>query len=332
MKVQNTLAARPQQKQTFSVAVTGESLQNLIRKSVPDAASAARLTGSLISAVAASPQLQKCIPATIVAAALRGEGQGLSIGREYHLVPFGESCAYVISYKGLIALALASGEVADMDCIEVREGEYTGRDKRTKRPSFDFSVYATDEEAEKHPVIGYMAYVEMRDGYFRSEYMTIAEIIDHAKRYSKSFDYDKYVALQKGKYDPKEAEKVKASSPWYGSPETMMKKTVVRRLLNSGYVRLANSAAIRNALAYDNAAEDGLIPDLDIGVNADTGEVIEAEATVADAPAAENAPQTNEAPKAEKNTRKAKSSDSGKKNAVSGEESAEDFTNGFFGG
>lgn len=332
MKVQNTLAARPQQKQTFSVAVTGESLQNLIRKSVPDAASAARLTGSLISAVAASPQLQKCIPATIVAAALRGEGQGLSIGREYHLVPFGESCAYVISYKGLIALALASGEVADMDCIEVREGEYTGRDKRTKRPSFDFSVYATDEEAEKHPVIGYMAYVEMRDGYFRSEYMTIAEILDHAKRYSKSFDYDKYVALQKGKYDPKEAEKVKASSPWYGSPETMMKKTVVRRLLNSGYVRLANSAAIRNALAYDNAAEDGLIPDLDLGVNADTGEVIEAEATVADAPAAENAPQTNETPKAEKNTRKAKSSDSGKKNAVSGEESAEDFTNGFFGG
>ena len=72
--------------------------------------------------------------------------------------------------------------------LEIREGEYVGRDRRTKRPEFDFSIYATDEEAEKHPIVGYYAYVEKRDGFFRSEYMSIGAILDHAEQYSKTFD------------------------------------------------------------------------------------------------------------------------------------------------
>jgi len=284
VKAQNSIV-KSEKPQTFSSAITGQALQNLIRKSVPNASAAARFTGSLISAVAATPALQKCKPATVVAAALRGEGMGLTLGREYHLIPFADSCAYVIGYKGLLALLIASGEVADADCIEVREGEYVGRDPRTKRPKFDFGVYETDEEAEKHEVIGYMAYVEMKSGYFRSEYMTIAEILNHAKSYSKSFDIEKYQKLVNGEYTPQEAEKIKTSSPWYSAPQTMFRKTVIRRLLNSGYVRLANSAAINEALAEDNAAEDGLIPDLTLNVDSSTGEVVEAEAVeVADAP------------------------------------------------
>lgn len=331
MKIQNSLVGKDKNKQTFSVAVTGASLQNLIKKSVPDAASAARFTGSLISAVAASPKLQQCNPATVVAAALRGEGQGLSLGREYHVVPYGDTAAYVIGYRGLISLCIATGEVADMDCIEVREGEYVGRDRRTKRPIFDFSVYETDEEADQHPVVGYMAYVEMKDGYFRSEYMRVGEIIDHARRYSKSFDYEAYMKLQSGEMTPAEAEKAKASSPWLGSPETMMKKTVVRRLLNSGYVRLANSAALKDALAYDNSADDGIIPDLDLGgVDASTGEVIETTATVSDSP---DAPTEDTEEKPQNETPKGKSGHSGPKKAVTvSAESDADFTDGFFGG
>lgn len=332
MKAQNTLVRKDTQKQTFSSAITGASLQNLIKKSVPDAASAARFTGALISAVASNEQLKKCNPASVVAAALRGEGQGLSLGREYHLVPFGDSCAYVISYKGLISLALASGEVADMDCIPVKEGEYLGRDKRTKRPSFDFSVYETDEESDAHETIGYMAYVEMKDGYFRSEYMRVGEIVDHARRYSKSFDYEKYMKLERGEYTPQEAERVKSSSPWYGSFEVMAKKTVIRRLLNSGYVRLANSAAIREALAYDSASEEGIIPDLDLSVDASTGEVIETTATeVSDAQEGDNAPVEPQKEKTVKNTRKAKQADGLRENEPTAANDAQDLTDSFFG-
>lgn len=279
MKATNSLTQTKEKKLTFSAAITGDSLQNLIKKSVASPEAAARFTGALISAVAATPQLQNCRPATVVAAALRGEGMGLTLGREYYLLPFGDNCAYVIGYKGLIALCLAGNDVADMDCIEVREGEYIGRDKRTKRPKFDFSVYETDEEAMKHPVIGYYAYVELADGRFRFEYMSIPEILEHAQRYSKAFDIEKYNKLQRGELSPQEAERIKQGSPFYSSPDIMFKKTVLRKLLNSGYVRLANSAAVTSAITYDTTVEEGIMPNLDLeGANVieSTGEVVDA--------------------------------------------------------
>lgn len=278
MKVTNTLVQKSEDRQTFSAAVTGDKLQALIKKSVATPEAAARFTGTLISAVAASTQLQQCLPATVVAAALRGEGMGLSLGREYYLIPFRDTCAFVISYKGLISLCLAGNDVSDMDCVEVREGEYVGRDRRTKRPAFDFSVYQTDEEAEQHPIIGYMAYCEMKNGYFRSEYMTVAEILNHAARYSKAFDIDKFTKLQNGALSPQEAEKLKQGSPYYSAPDTMFKKTVLRKLLNSGYIRLANSA-VRDALNYDSSIEDTIIPDFEVSAE----KPVETEATVSEA-------------------------------------------------
>lgn len=299
MKAANTLAPAREEKVTFSKAITGDNLQNLIKKSVATPEAAARFTGTLVSAVAASTQLQNCKPATVVAAALRGEGMGLSLGREYHLIPFKDTCAFVIGYKGLIALCLAGNDVADMDCVEVREGEYVGRDKRTKRPVFDFSVYKTDEEAAQFPVIGYMAYCEMKNGYFRSEYMTVDEILNHAARYSKAFDIDAYKKLQSGALSPQEAERLMQGSPYYSAPETMFKKTVLRKLLNSGYIRLANSAAITKTMEYDNGIEDGgIISDLGIGGEQPietTGEVVEPEnpVPVAAEPQPESAPAEN---------------------------------------
>lgn len=327
----NGLTAQ-KKKPSFSAAIQGDALQGLIRKSVPSADAAARLTGALISAVSASEQLRNCSPASIVAAALKGEGQGLTIGREYHLVPFGENCTYIVSYKGLIALTMATGEVADMDCVEVREGEYRGRDRRTKRPAIDFSVYETDEESQEHPIVGYYAYVEMKDGYFRSEYMSVKDIISHAAQYSKSFDVNKFNRFSNGEMTPDEMEKAKKSSPWFSSTDAMMKKTVIRKLLNSGYVRLANTAAITNAMSNDKY-EDAILG-VDLAADPDTGEVIEADGEVVEsaetdgnAPDADIEPTTNERTNKAKSTRKAKSFDSGAKNG-----DTDDFEQSFFGG
>lgn len=335
MKVTNTLVQKSEERQTFSAAVTGDKLQALIKKSVATPEAAARLTGTLISAVAASAQLQQCVPATVVAAALRGEGMGLSLGREYYLIPFRDTCAFVISYKGLIALCLAGNDVADMDCVEVREGEYVGRDRRTKRPAFDFSVYQTDEEAEKHPIIGYMAYCEMKNGYFRSEYMTVAEILHHAARYSKAFDVDKFTKLQNGALPPQEAEKLKQGSPYYSAPDVMFKKTVLRKLLNSGYIRLANSA-VRDALNYDSSIEDAILPDMDFPAE----KPVEVEASVSDtASEPANVPQSaaeekpaNDTPKTEKPAQEKKQGRRGRPvKAVDVQPDEDDAVASFFG-
>lgn len=175
-------------------------------------------------------------------------------------------------------MAMAGGDVADMDCVEIREGEYVGRNRRTKRPEFDFSIYATDEEAEQHPIIGYYAYIEKKDGFFRSEYMSLGAILDHAEQYSKTFDRSKYRQLISGDLSPEEAERLKKKSPWYSATETMMKKTVIRRLLNSGYVQLRAITSIDNVLAQeDEEAKDAeALASFDVmNVDPSTGEIRE---------------------------------------------------------
>ena len=101
-------------------------MQELIRKSLKDPKAVARFTSTLIQAVNSSDQLKECDPGSVVAAALRGEGMGLILNIHYHLVPFGRMCNFIISYKGYIALALATKQYHDIDCLDIREGEYMG--------------------------------------------------------------------------------------------------------------------------------------------------------------------------------------------------------------
>lgn len=167
---QNTLrqsvAAQPKQSD-FASAVLSNTLQNQITKSVPDEKARARFTAAIIEMVSTNTQLQQCTPASIVSAALRGEGQGLILGHGYYVVPYGQKASYITSYRGYITLAMSTGLYSDLDCLEVREGEFKGRDKRTGKQAVDFSVYETDEERMQHPVVGYYAYFELKDGFFR---------------------------------------------------------------------------------------------------------------------------------------------------------------------
>lgn len=304
MKASNTLAPTRKEKQTFSMAIRGDALQGLIKASVPSAADAARLTGTLVSAVAGNQQLQNCNPASIVAAALRGEGMKLTYGQDYHLVPYGDKCTYIIGYKGLLHLLISTGEVADTNCIQVREGEYKGRNRKTKRPEFDFSVYDTAEDEVGHPVLGWYFYVELRNGYTASEYMRLEDILAHAQRYSQTFDRATYEALNAGKFSPQEAEKIRQKSPWYGNFDIMAAKTVIRKLLNSGFVPLANSAEIRHALDEDGESGEGEILSADIlsGPNGDYI-VVDTQEVTEEPVSAETIEQTSDTTEAQKSRR-----------------------------
>lgn len=269
----------PAQKQTFSNAITSNAMQGLIQKSLKDDKVAARFTSTLISAVNASEQLKMCDPGTIVAAALRGEGMGLTLGMGYYLVPYGQTCSFILGYKGMLQLALSTGVYNDIDCIDIREGEYKGRDRRTGKPSFDFNVYDTDEERESAKITGYYAYFELKDGLFRSEYWSMEKLLNHAEKYAQAFKRDKYDQFIAGEMTAEEEEKMRKSTPWYdvgGGQERMCKKTVLRSLLNSGYAPLSNEVRY----AMDNDSESGIVPDMPIiNVDKSTGEVTGAVST-----------------------------------------------------
>ena len=122
MKTTTTLTNK-NDKKPFSAVISSEGAQKLIRASLKDEASVKRFTGTLISVVNASEQLRNCDPGSIISAALRGEGAGLIYGQGYYVVPYGTSATYITSYKGWCQLAIATGLYADIDCIDVREGE-----------------------------------------------------------------------------------------------------------------------------------------------------------------------------------------------------------------
>lgn len=280
MKATNSFAAQTQRdKPTFSMAIAAPSMQKMIQSALRSDKAAARLTSTLISAVNASEQLRACEPSTIVAAALRGEGMGLIFGHGYYVVPYGTTATYLLSYKGYIQLAMSTGFYADIDCVEIREGEIEGRDRRTGKPIVNLAKYESDEERQSKPIIGYYGYFELKDSTFRYEYWPMDKILRHADRYSKAFSYEKFKAMQSGEMNPKDVEKLLNGSPWYdpnGGQNKMCRKTVLRSLLNSGYAPL--SPEVKTVFMEDARSEDeGIIPDMPMPERtvASTGEVVE---------------------------------------------------------
>lgn len=287
MKAQNALVQTNNEKKSFSAVISGEGAQKLIRASLRDEASVKRFTGTLISAVNASEKLKECDAGSVISAALRGEGAGLIYGQGYYVVPYGKSATYITSYKGWIQLAIATGMYADIDCLDVREGERKGRDPRTGKPIIDMSVYDTDEEREKHPIIGVKAYFLLKDGYYREEYWSMGEILRHAARYSVAFDLDLYEKWQAGNSLTKEeAYKVQNGTPWYTNTIRMAKKTVLKSLLTSGFAPLSNE--VKSMLDAEPDSGEAVIPDFGDAVMPDY-DVIDASEGAQNAPVAVDA-------------------------------------------
>lgn len=282
MKASNTLNPKGKEKKSFSAVISMDASQQLIRKSLRDEAAVRRFTGTMISVVNSNEQLKNCDAGSIISAALRGEGAGLIYGHGYYVVPYGTKATYITSYKGYINLALATGRYADIDCVDVREGERRGRDPRTGKPVVDMSVYDSDEEREKHPIIGVKAYFLLKDGYYREEYWTRSALLDHADRYSKAFSRELYEKWQRGEELTKdEAYKVANGSPWYTSTLAMMKKTALRSLLNSGYAPLSNE--VKSLLNSEAESGEGDAIDLDLFDTEAEEPTVETEAEVVDA-------------------------------------------------
>lgn len=287
MKVSNSLVKS--EKKSFSAVITGDGAQKLIKASLRDDGAVKRFTGTLISAVNASPQLRDCDPGSIISAALRGEGAGLIYGQGYYVVPFGKSASFLTSYKGWLQLAIATGLYADIDVIDVKEGERKGRDKRTGKPIVDMSVYDTDAERDAHPTIGWKGYFQLRDGFYKEEYWTVDQVLRHADRYSKAFSRDLYLKWQSGEALTKEEmNTVTNGSPWYNSFDRMARKTVLRSLLTSGFAPLSNE--VKSLLNAEPESGEAVIPDFgddvipDYSVIESTGEVVESPQEAVEAP------------------------------------------------
>lgn len=222
---------------TFSVVIQSDMYKKLINNTLGDPKKATRFIASITSAVATNPALQECEPSSIVAGALVGEALELSpssVLGEYYLVPFKNSKEGVtkaqmqIGYKGYLHLAIRSGQYKDIDVFEIHEGEFKGRDKDTGKFKFEFIENETERLSK--PVIGYMGYFELLNGFRKTLYISKEEMEQHANTYSKAFNLEDYKKLQAGQIPEKDLWKY--SSFWYKNFDTMAFKTVLRQLIS----------------------------------------------------------------------------------------------------
>lgn len=136
--------------------------------------------------------------------------------------------------------------------FEIHEGEFKGRDKETGKFKFEF---IEDESVRMNkPVIGYMGYFELLNGFRKTLYMSKEEMEKHANTYSKAFNLEDYKKLQAGQIPEKDMWRY--SSFWYKSFSTMAFKTVLRQLISKWGIM---SIEMQDAFAKDMAVmkEDG---------------------------------------------------------------------------
>lgn len=138
---------------------------------------------------------------------------------------------FQMGYKGFIQLAIRSGQYRTINTCEVREGEI-------KRNKFTGHTEFLGENPEGK-VIGYLAYIELQNGFQQSLYMSLEQVKEHVSKYSQS-GIDKNTKEFKG--------------VWKNEFDAMAKKTVLKLLLNRYGVL---SVEMQNAIEKDQADSEG---------------------------------------------------------------------------
>ena len=205
--------------------------------------SSAGFISSVLTIFRANSKLQECSTSSILSAAGIAAALKLpinpSLGFAY-IVPYRGQAQFQIGWRGLVQLAMRSGLYATLNSGAVREGQI-------KEIDFITGEIVRGEKISDN-IVGYVAYMELLNGFRKSVYMTVEDIQAHAQKYSQSYAFD----LKNGK----------KSSVWSTNFDAMAKKTVLKKLLSSfGIMSIdQKSADLATALQADQAVitENGL--------------------------------------------------------------------------
>lgn len=267
-----TVAQRP----AFSALISTPSYQKLINNTIKDPNRARRFVSAIVSAVAVNPALQECTPQTILSGALLGESLNLSPSPQlgqYYLVPFKQkekrdrngviispectNAQFVLGYKGLVQLALRSGQYKRLNVVSVKEGELHGWNPITE----EFSIIPIEDEGEREKArtVGYLASFEYLNGFTKTIYWSKEKMVAHADRFSAAFSKEatngRYPKVSFADYEahnyPAKDEWL-YSSFWYKDFDGMAHKTMLRQLISKWGVM---SIDLQTAFEADAAAE-----------------------------------------------------------------------------
>ena len=206
-------------------------------KKMNDVLGSEKKASSFISSVISVSQNNKLLrnaePMSILSSAMVAATLDLpvvpTLGMAY-LVPYKGVCSFQIGYKGILELAMRSGEFRNIIDEVVYDGQLVKKNKFTGEYVFDEDSIKLDDKGEAKPV-GVMARFDLINGYSKTIYWSLEEIDAHAKRFSQAY---------RSGYD----------SPWKSDFWQMAKKTVLKSLLNK---YAPKSVAMQTALKFDQS-------------------------------------------------------------------------------
>lgn len=199
---------------------------------------------NLTALVSNDEKLQQCEPLTVMYAALTATALDLPLDKSLgfcYVIPYNNRKAgkveaqYQIGYKGLVQLAIRTGQFSRINVTDVREGELKRMDRLTGDIEFD---WLDDAQRAKKEVIGYVAFFSLVNGFSKTLYMSVDELRTHAKRYSQTYS-------SRNDY-------VRQNSKWETDFDSMCRKTLIKRIL-SKYAPL--SVEMQTAIVADQSVQ-----------------------------------------------------------------------------
>ena len=191
--VSNSLT-KASQKMGMTAYLTQDSVKQQINN-VIGGKNGTRFITSIVSAVQTNPALQECTNQSILSAALLGETLNLSPSPQlsyFYMVPFQDNkrgckvAQFQIGYKGLIQLAIRSGQYKKINVLSIKKGELEYFDPLNEEIKVKLMVDDWDAR-EKAETIGYYASFELTNGFKKAMYWSKAQMENHALTYSAGY-------------------------------------------------------------------------------------------------------------------------------------------------
>ena len=175
-----------------------------------------------------TPALAKCSTESFMAALMMGAQLGLEPGNSLghcYLIPYGNTCQFILGYRGMIELARRSSQIVSIQAHEVYENdefvfEYGLEEKLIHRPNL----------GERGEVKLFYAIAKLVGGGYQIDMMTKSDV-EKIRQRSKAGN----------------------SGPWVTDYNEMAKKSVVRRL----FKMLPISIEYQKAASMDEDADRG---------------------------------------------------------------------------
>ncbi len=225
-------------------------------------------TANLAVMVNNSAALSKLQPMSVISAAVISASLNLPLDPNLGfaaIVPYGDKAQFQIMYKGLIQLAMRSGQYKTIGVTEIYEGELISENRLTGEFVFDFTAKTSDK------VIGFAAYFSLLNGFEKTVYWPASQVEGHGKRYSQTYK--------------------KGFGLWKDDFNAMGKKTVLKSLISKwGILSIEMQRAVKFDQGVITNTETEEIEYVDINQHSfDDNEPIEARKVKVDEPANEPA-------------------------------------------